>query len=883
MDSKCKNRNYFCHLRCVFVIILFLPHLLIAQYHFNFEKTPGTGPDLFPGTSWEQVPPDRWIPSMDEPIEGRYSLHHDYDNPESGKDYLIFNHEPIGDSDSLVVSFRIRHGYAPSSSNNWQMGIGADFNKKTMQIQNGIVLGVNFTTSDDLIRIWKCEEGIAEEVFVSPINYQEEAGVDAAPLFRLVCYREGLLRLFYTLDPSVEEPVQVGSCMLDHLPVGRQLVIRYEYSSSRDRNLWFDDLILDANFLPDTLAPMVTGLELMGEKMVKICFSEEILNPAGGAFLLGEIEPELISMEGGEGGEGGEGDDGREVILRFSDPFPNRSPQELRIRNICDRDLNCMKDTLISFMRNEAIWGDVVFSEILADPDPKIRLPDEEYLELYNRSEYPLDLGKWRVEVNSRSYALSGPPLELQAHNYMVLKGMPLPNGGASLALYNEQGKLVHGVSYKVPWDALEWKKEGGWSLESPDPHQLCMVSQWWEYSSDPSGGTPGLVNSNYSTREDREGPLLLYYGYGETGELSIQFSEPLQFTDLDKEGFILRPGSVWPIEASICNPLRTRLDLRFPEDLQERQQFSIDIPVLSDCQGNLSRREKLKGGEVLAASYGALVLNEIMYDPLDGFPEYVELYNPGPGYYDLRDLALHAVEAGASPDHPQVISTHSRIFLPGQFLVLTRCVPQLMEAYGLEPSGSWLEMETFPVLKNTGGSLYLSDRAGAVVDVAGFSDELHLELLGDSKGISLERISWDRSGSEPANWHSAASISGYATPGKVNSQVLDPHKSTELLEVEPEVFSPDGDGFQDILKIAISTGAQGWVITLWISDLTGNMIRNLANNHIAGESTLYSWDGEMDKGGMAPEGIYVVHLLAYHPVSGEQGGRKSAIGVIYR
>jgi hypothetical protein len=90
-------------------------------------------------------------------------------------------------------------------------------------------------------------------------------------------------------------------------------------------------------------------------------------------------------------------------------------------------------------------------------------------------------------------------------------------------------------------------------------------------------------------------------------------------------------------------------------------------------------------------------------------------------------------------------------------------------------------------------------------------------------------------------------------------------------------------DGFQDLLKISISPGTQGWVIRMWITDLNGNMIRNLANNHLSGPSVSYTWDGVQESGRITSGGIYVLHVLVHHPVTGERWSRKKAFGLIYR
>lgn len=879
---KCKNRNYFYEFRCVLIIISLLPHLLFAQYHFNFEKDSSFASDACPGFGWEQVPSTRWICSTEQAIGGNFSLKHDFDNPDSGCDFLVFSHDRIGPWDTLQLSFRVRHGYTPSSANNWQIAIGAEFSRDPAQIQKGIVIGVNFTGSDDLVKIWNIGDGKPQEICVTFLNYQEVVGIQSAPVFKLVWQPGGVLKLYYADDPSIQELVEIGSCGLAQLPQGQQLVVRYAYSAARDRCLWLDDVVLEGSFIKDTLAPIVTEVEVMGEKTLKVSFSEQVELPAAGSFLLNGWPPDSFMANG------------EQVTLEFAGPIPNRIHQSLWIGNVCDRDHNCLVDTVVDFMRNEPLWGDVVFNEVMSDPDPEILLPGEEYLELYNRSGHTLELSQWRIEVNHRVYelnelyewrqsGLSVSTSEMEPFSYKVVKGFTLPNEGAVLALYNEQGTLVHGVSYQVPWDAVDWKKEGGWSLESPDPDQLCMVSQWWAYSSDPSGGTPGRINSTFSFREDMEVPVLLWYGNESSGSLVITYSEPVTISDLSPNDFLLRPGSLIPTEVKIKEPLSTQLVLSYPTDFQERQQFRVDLPAISDCQGNLSHQGRLTGGRISPPVLGQLFINEIMFNPLEGDPEFVELYNPGPAYFDLRFLSLHMVESGASPHRPIALSEESRIFLPGEYLVVTSCVPQLLEAYGLDRSGRWLEVGDLPVMNNTGGTLYLTDRSGGVVDLVNYSDELHMDLLTESKGVSLERISIQRQGGEPGNWHSAASIAGYATPGEENSQVVNHPLPDELLSVEPEVFSPDNDGYQDLLNIRVTTQSQGWVIRLWISDLVGGITRSLANNHIAGPSVTYCWDGETDQGSMAMEGIYVVHLLGYHPVSGERWSRKAAIGVVYR
>ena len=101
-------------------------------------------------------------------------------------------------------------------------------------------------------------------------------------------------------------------------------------------------------------------------------------------------------------------------------------------------------------------------------------------------------------------------------------------------------------------------------------------------------------------------------------------------------------------------------------------------------------------------------------------------------------------VEEGAVPDQPVPLSDHSRLVLPGQYLVLTRSAFHLMDAYQLELSGSLVEVEELPAMKSSGGTLYLTDRAGNVVEMVHYRAEMHMDLITDQHGISLERVSAD-------------------------------------------------------------------------------------------------------------------------------------------
>jgi flagellar hook assembly protein FlgD len=135
--------------------------------------------------------------------------------------------------------------------------------------------------------------------------------------------------------------------------------------------------------------------------------------------------------------------------------------------------------------------------------------------------------------------------------------------------------------------------------------------------------------------------------------------------------------------------------------------------------------------------------------------------------------------------------------------------------------------------------------------------------LLHGHEGVALERISPNAASQDSTNWHSAASTVGYGTPTYQNSQFIESNASNEI-DIAPQVFSPDGDGFQDVLSIAYQFAEAGYQCNVKIFDAGGNEVRDLVNNQLLSQSGQFIWDGTKDNDEKAGIGMYIIYVQVF-------------------
>lgn len=149
-----------------------------------------------------------------------------------------------------------------------------------------------------------------------------------------------------------------------------------------------------------------------------------------------------------------------------------------------------------------------------------------------------------------------------------------------------------------------------------------------------------------------------------------------------------------------------------------------------------------------------AVRLNEIMYTPSAGQPEWIEIFNPRSAAISLADWSLE--------DESSTLAAVSRnvVIQPQSYLVLSAS-SGVAEAFNIADS-LVIILDRFPTLNNAGDVLLLRDFSGAVIDSAAY------QANWGAPGISAEKI-WHERDNVTANWRPSEDPRG-GTPAVLNS-----------------------------------------------------------------------------------------------------------------
>ncbi|HEY5470245.1 MAG TPA: gliding motility-associated C-terminal domain-containing protein [Bacteroidales bacterium] len=868
----------------VILLAMLMPLTAFGQIIENFESGSAN--------NWIQSTQVRWKADSISAISGKYSLHHIFDNPVAGIDRIgvpVKNLHPA--EGSTKWSFLVRHGYNPSSSNNWSAFLMSDTDPATMTLDgstNGFAIGVNLSGSDDTLRLWKIKGSVLTTVLSCKINWETLIGTATAAKIIVERTPEGNWSAsVYKLNGIL---ISANSGTDKELFNSAWFAVWYKYSSTGDRLLWIDDVKIEGNFYEDNEPPVVTGCISSGKNSVEISFNEEpsaeLMIPGNFSLNTTESKSSFVTKI-----------KALTYRIEFGNNFINRALNKLIISKICDRSGNCAQNIVSPFTPVWAMPGDVLISEIMADPVPTVSLPAKVYLELTNRTEYAFNLKNWRLSSDGQNELF--PDIIIQPSGIVILcmpqdtslflkygkviglKGFPtLTGNGKILCLSDSSGTLIHGVEYSSEWYGDELKAGGGWSLEMIDTRMPFYDEGNWTASASRKGGTPGSVNASSRNNQDISFSGIENVFPDDSVNISIRFSEPLlnlqgMIKDIKIDGKDIK---ILNLEDPLYRGFSVQTELPLTRGEVHKLEISEDI---QDFAGNKIQKRSFTFGLPENIEPGDILFNELLFNPLPGDPDYLELYNKSEKIIDASRLQLVSVSIGTG-DTSQIIPVcdEKRCILPKTYYAITIDKKRISDRYFSTDPEHLFQVGSLPSMADAEGHLVLLNRELDLIDRVRYNEKMHFSLLAGYEGVALEKIRTTLSSEDPASWHSASESSGWGTPGAINSVNIKNSEASDIITFSSSKITPDNDGNEDFLVIGLGLKGNDNIVSVVVFDETGNQVKKIASNMLAGPEASLIWDGTSDDGTLMTTGIYIV-LITIYDDTGKTKKRKKVCTVI--
>ena len=208
-------------------------------------------------------------------------------------------------------------------------------------------------------------------------------------------------------------------------------------------------------------------------------------------------------------------------------------------------------------------------------------------------------------------------------------------------------------------------------------------------------------------------------------------------------------------------------------------------------------------------------------------------------------------------------ISNSSQLIAAKSYWVLTTSADDIKQQYKVENPNQVLKISSLPAYSNDKGTvILLTDQL--TIDRFDYHDGMHLQLLKNVKGVSLERVSFLKPTSDIGNFKSAAQSVGFATPTYANSQEQVLNRLENNVTLANKVFSPDGDGHEEQLQIDYQFVNNGKLGSVNIYSDKGLLVRKLQRNTSLATTGSFIWDGLNDAGQKSKVGIYVIKFDAF-------------------
>ncbi len=775
--------------------------------------------------------------------------------------------------DSLEWSFWVKLSFNPSTGNFARIYICSNSENLENPL-NGYYIALGYN-GNDRITLVKQNGTLHTPLLVGSVaDLNKSTNILRIKVKR---YDDGTWKIYSDETGNTNYSLE-GQIMDNSFTSSNYLGIFNQYTSSNATNFYFDEFYAGPVVI-DTIKPSIISAKVINSFDLAITYSEAMNNSI--------FDHNNYLADHGLGNPTSVTEDpNNSNIVHLSwmpNPILDDTIYSLAISNVTDIAGNLL-DTSIIFALHFPKAYDVLINEIMADPDPPVALPPYEYIELYNPNPFPINLENWKIKISTTTRIIGN--VNISPNGFLIFcnqnatqdfENLPqhcqtygfssfsISNSGADITLYSPDDNVISFAAFKDTWYQDPLKSQGGYSVEMIDPSNPCAGDNNWRASNSFYGGTPGQINSIYGTNPDNIRPEILRAIIQNSNTLLILFTEPLDsVTALNVNNYTFDPLlSISQIKGN--EPFYDKITIIFNELIDSNTIYTVYFnDSITDCVGNqlpMQSSARFAFGKI-PEPYD-IVINEILHDPIGNNTPFVELYNRSSKILDLKYCILANVDSIYNLDNKKSIAPAGFPIFPGEYIVLSKDKKEVLAQYYTPNPKNFIDM-SLPNITKDSNTIVLALTNDTIIDMVKYYLTYHDPLLLSTDGVSLERVNPNRPSNESSNWHSAASSVGYATPAYKNSQYSD-DLYTDEITIEPAYFSPDNDGFQDLLDICFNFKNPGYHVSITIFNLVGQPVRHILSQEYVGTQACYSWDGKDDDNKRCDFGWYIVYVSAFN------------------
>ncbi len=438
-----------------------------------------------------------------------------------------------------------------------------------------------------------------------------------------------------------------------------------------------------------------------------------------------------------------------------------------------------VENNIASFRINavtiKELKGDLAINEIMFGPTS----PEQEWIEIYNKSTKLINLNGYKLSNLKDTTKVINTSIILQPEDYFVvakdtlgfskypnipkyfIASFPtLSNSGDKVILLDSLNRAIDSLAYKSSWGGTNGK-----SLERIEATLSSTDSTNWKSSGNINNATPGFVNSVSKKKYDAAIKRIIFNPSAPIVNSNVSIS--CEVINVGKEMTIV----YLTLNKVLTDGLEQLLEskqLFISAGTTVTNEFNYKITGITSKQtirvnawtsGDEDRsNDSLTSTIYPGYSTQMVLLNEIMYNPANGEPEWIELYNNSQFDIDLEEWSITDV---LTTPLKTKIQSQDYIFPSKTFLVIAK--DSTIKNFHSTIS-SKLIISPFANLNNDSDGLVLKDSRDVTVDSVRYDS-----YWGGANGKSLERKSISVSSVDRNNWSSSKDIE-LSTPGRLNS-----------------------------------------------------------------------------------------------------------------